>query len=86
MSEPLPIDLARASTLTLTGPAAEVVDRVNARFNPRCRAGGTRAGQGRRQLLAGAKADGEMAPRLSPQGIDGTLSRQIWNRSFRSTR
>ena len=32
-------DLARASTLTLTGSAAEVVDQVSARFNPRCRFG-----------------------------------------------
>jgi hypothetical protein len=30
-------DLARASTLTLTGSPAEVVDQINARFNPRCR-------------------------------------------------
>ena len=30
-------DLAWASTFTLTGAAAEVVDRINARFNPRCR-------------------------------------------------
>jgi len=31
------IHLARASTLTLTGSPAEVVDQINARFNPRCR-------------------------------------------------
>jgi hypothetical protein len=30
-------DLPRASTLTLTGFPAEVVDQINARFNPRCR-------------------------------------------------
>jgi hypothetical protein len=30
-------DLARATTLTLTGSTAEVVDQINARFNPRCR-------------------------------------------------
>ena len=30
-------DLAWASTLTLTGVTAEVVDRINALFNPRCR-------------------------------------------------
>jgi hypothetical protein len=32
-------DLAQASTLTLTGSPAEVVDQINARFNPRCRLG-----------------------------------------------
>jgi hypothetical protein len=32
-------DLARATTLTLTGSTAEVVDQFNARFNPRCRLG-----------------------------------------------
>jgi hypothetical protein len=32
-------DLAWASTLTLTAATAEVVDRINARSNPRCRLG-----------------------------------------------
>ena len=36
-------DLARASTHTLTGVTAEVVDRINARFNPRCRLGGVKS-------------------------------------------
>ena len=47
-------DLAWASTLTLTGVTAEVVDRINARFNPRCRVGvGSGAAQHAAPLLAG---------------------------------
>jgi len=37
VSRKMESDLAWASTLTLTGAAAEVVDRINARSNPRCR-------------------------------------------------